>query len=427
MGGIVFYLLDLIIVCIILFFAPFFIVVCLKPKDLREKYEVLSSIEIESETRRTVGERIYKDLLALQDKAHQTFSSSSQSYVNGLEKFIDFTIRGFLRKAKYSVHASRIRRLLCVLCVLILSLLGCLFGVVFGGIILIFFLVKIVFFSIYLSAGISVFGFLWAKLTNKLNPDTTTNNNERPPAPPNLCRRILALLVFVDSNLALLTACSVVSSSCYIVIKVFGYTLMGLILNADIATPYAVFLLVVVTNVYLCYANLQKKYRKAKKIISKEWTKNIGLLRDQRHLTNNSDDTIPRELFWFVCGKDLNAEYTILPIQTQVFFMFRNMICILAFLFLSLSTVIFFSDLYHISTLASSIAVFISGVIPKMFLQGFTKRKTFGGWEKIKITRQTEDAVKKYIEYENNGTRPQPVAEELTHGNRMERIRPDCE
>lgn len=427
LGGIVFYLLDLlrgidIIVCLIFFLAPFIIVVSLKPKDLIEDYKVLSSIVIESETyKRTVGKRIRVNLLILQDKVHQTFSSSSQSYVNGLKKFMDFTIRGFLKKAKYSVHISRIRRLLCVLCVLILSLLGFLFGVVLGGIILTTFLVKIVFFAtIKLSPSSSVLVFLWGKLTNEL---------DRHKCPPSdICAFILTFLVFVDSNLALITACSVVSISCYLIIKVFGYTLMGLILNADIATPYAVFLLVVVTNVYLCYANLQNRYKEAKEIISKEWGKNKGLLlHDQMILKNSLDGTIPRDLFWVVCGEDLNAEYTILPIQAEVFFMFRNMICILAFLFLSLSTVIFFSDLYQISTVASSIAVFITGVIPKLFLQGFTKRKTLGGWEKIKITRQTEEAVKTYIEYVNNGTSPERVPEELALGNEMVMTRPDRE
>lgn len=419
LGGITFYLLyslrgyDIIFI-LCFFLAPFVIVVSVKPKDLienvRATYTEVIMARITYE--RTIGERICMNLLILQDKVHQIFSSSTHSYLNGLEKFLDFTIRAFLRRTQYSAQASRMKRLLCVLCVLILSLLGLLFGVVLGGIFLTIFLVKTVFFAVVLSPSANAMGFLWRKLINELD------RHQCPPS--DICAFIVTFLVFVDSNFAIIAACATVTFSCYLIIEVFGYTLMGLILNADIATPYAVFLLVVVTNVYLCYANLQHRYKEAKGIISKEWRKNKGLLlQDQTHLVTSNDDTIPKELFWFVCGEDLNAEYTILPIQTEMLHMFRNIICILAFLFLSLSTVIFFSDLYQISSLASSIAVFITGVIPKLFLQGFTKRKTLGGWEKIKITRQIEKAVKEYIDDVNNGERPRPMPEELTLRNMM--------
>ena len=417
LGGVAFYLLNFfrgydIIIGLYFFLAPFVMIVSVKPTDLIENVKT-SYIEGPSRTyQRTLGQRICMNLLCLQDKVHQIFSSLSQSYLNGLEKFLDFTIRAFIKRTKYSVHASRMKRLLCVFCVLILSLLGFVVGVVLGGIFLIISLVKTGFFAVFLSPTASALGFLRRKFINEVD------RHKCPPS--NFCAFIVTFLVFFNSFFAIISACATVTFSCFLIIEVFGYTLMGLILNADIATPYAVFALVVATNVYLCYANLQNRYKEAKGIISKEWQKNKGLLRrDARDLANNKDDTIPKELFWFVCGEDLNAEYTILPIQTEMFHMFRNMICILGFLFLSLSTVIFFSDLYKLSTLASSIAVFVTGVIPKLFLQGFTKRKTLGGWEKIKITRQIEKAVKEYIDNVNNGERPEAMPEEFMLRNIM--------
>lgn len=418
LGGIAFYLLrslrgDDIIPILCFFLAPFVIAVSVKPKDLIENVKA-TYIEVMASTtyKRTLGQRICVNLLILQDKVHQIFSSSSQSYLNGLEKFLDFTIRAFIKRTKYSVQASRMKRLLCVCFVLILSLVGFLFGVLLGGIFLIIFLVKTVFFAFFLSPSACALGFLCGKLINELD------RHKCPPS--NICACIVTCLVLLDSFFAIVSACATVSSSCFLIIEIFGYTLMGLILNADIATPYAVFSLVVATNIYLCYANLQKRYKEAKRIISIEWHKNKQLLlQDPRNLANSNDDTIPKELFWFVCGENLNAEYTILPIQTEMFHMFRNIICILAFLFLSLSAIIFFSDLYQISTLASSIAVFITGVIPKLFLQGFTKRKSLAGWEKIKITRQIEKAVKEYINDINDGEGPRSLPEEFMLRNMM--------
>ena len=55
------------------------------------------------------------------------------------------------------------------------------------------------------------------------------------------------------------------------IIRIFGFTIMGLVLNAKIVTPYVAFLLVVTTNIYLCYANLQSKYKEIKGFILQFW------------------------------------------------------------------------------------------------------------------------------------------------------------
>ena len=42
---------------------------------------------------------------------------------------------------------------------------------------------------------------------------------------------------------------------------------MGLVLNVEIVTPYASFLVVAITNVYFCYAKLQRNYMEVKEFI----------------------------------------------------------------------------------------------------------------------------------------------------------------
>ena len=304
--------------------------------------------------------------------------------------------------------------MLCVFCVFIFSLLGLLVGVVLTGIFLLFFLVGALVLALWFSPSFSVLRFICVKLKVKSHCDKG-KCCECPPS--NSCGCIFTCFVFVGLFVVFLVAHGTLFLCCFLVIKVFGYTLMGLILNAAIATPYAVFLLVVVTNVYFCYTNLQNRYKEVKDIISKEWQNNKELLQDQGHFANGSDETIPRELFWFVCGEEPNAKYNTLPIQTEMLYMFRNMICVLAFLFLSLSSVIIFGNLYEISTVVSSIVVFISGVIPKLLLQGFAKEKKLAGWEKIKITRQVKEAVNGYIECLNKGQRTRRQGEEFVISN----------
>jgi len=78
----------------------------------------------------------------------------------------------------------------------------------------------------------------------------------------------------------------------YIVIS-FLFTVMGLVLNAELISPYVAFILVVTRNMYLCYSNLQSKYKEVKGMISKQWKENT---RDLPWVHSGSDDTIPKDL-----------------------------------------------------------------------------------------------------------------------------------
>jgi len=156
----------------------------------------------------------------------------------------------------------------------------------------------------------------------------------------------------------------------------------GLYLNADVVTPYVAFFLAVTTNIYLCYANLQNRYREFKGLILKYWQK-------KRNITNGDQDTIPASLFWFV-------SHRVLPIATETCRMFCNMALIVFFLSLFLSAVLFFKNTYSISAGLSTVSVLVSGVISGLFFKGVTKAKVFIGWEKIKLKREIERAVEEF-------------------------------
>ena len=76
------------------------------------------------------------------------------------------------------------------------------------------------------------------------------------------------------------------------------------------------------------------------------------------------------------------------------------MVAILTFLFLAVSSIIFFGNAYNISTVVSTIAVFVSGAIPGLFFKGLAKGEVFSGWRKIKLKIDIETAVK---EFSNRG------------------------
>ena len=123
------------------------------------------------------------------------------------------------------------------------------------------------------------------------------------------------------------------TTSLYFVSSVLEYTvLIGLTLNVDILTPSLAFLFVLTTNLYLCYAKLQSKYKPVKKMISEK----------MQELQLNSDvpkNTIRAEMFWFVSDK-------VLPIKSEISGMVCNMIVVTGFLVLALLSIIVFGNKY---------------------------------------------------------------------------------
>ena len=177
---------------------------------------------------------------------------------------------------------------------------------------------------------------------------------------------------------------------CSFFVGILGFTIMGLVLNVETVTPYAAFFVVVVTNIYFCYANLQKSYMEVKGFILKYWQQKMQATLNSEH------STIPAKLFWFVSDK-------VFPVKTKTCLMLGEVAVIVTFLFLTISSIIFFKNEYEISTLVSTIAVFLSGAIPSLFCKGLTKGKKFTGWRKIKLKEKIEAVVKEYVKKTRSG------------------------
>lgn len=104
--------------------------------------------------------------------------------------------------------------------------------------------------------------------------------------------------------------------SCQFVVRMFGFIIMGLTLNAEVTFPQVTFVFVVWRNIRLCFNNLQNRYKQIKKMIAEQWKKLTG-----------HEETIPTDLFWFVCNT-----YKVLPFANELVRMLRNVIAILVFL-----------------------------------------------------------------------------------------------
>ena len=153
------------------------------------------------------------------------------------------------------------------------------------------------------------------------------------------------------------------------------------------------------TNLYLCYGNLQKRYKEFKGLILKYRQKTLNT-------SNGDQDTIPTSLFWFVSER-------VLPIATEIWRMLCNMALIMVFSSLFLSAVLFFKDTNSISAYMATVSVFVSGAIPGLFFKGITKGKVFIGREKIKMNREIGIAVEEFDGERNGANRDSGGMESL--------------
>ena len=187
-----------------------------------------------------------------------------------------------------------------------------------------------------------------------------------------------------------------------------GFIIMGLTLNAEVTIPYVTFVFVVWRNIYLCYSNLQNRYKKIKEMISEQWKEHTG-----------NSDTIPIKLFWFVCDGERNvlpvssisaallspASFPeqqlviepVLPVANEFCRMLWNMFAILIFLLIALSAIFLFQVAYNSSAIVSTIAVFLSGKLSEVFFSKVTTGYSFSGWEKLRTKEMIGNAVKKFI------------------------------
>ena len=198
--------------------------------------------------------------------------------------------------------------------------------------------------------------------------------------------------------------------SIYFFISVLGHTVLGLTLNISIVAPFVIFVLALATSLYLCYDNMQNKYKDVKKIISDfERQQELDMNRNSPEDTSSTlikNGTISTELFWFVCERVLPHEYELLR-------MLRNMVLVSVYLCLALSSIVFFGDEYDISTLTLTISAFFTSSVPSLSLKALTTNTNIMGWAKFKMVREIEKAVKEYRDSRNGEALEQQNQETL--------------
>lgn len=284
------------------------------------------------------------------------------------------------------------------LCYVFSSLIGLLLSAVLGTICIVFFLVLLGFLILFLSPLATSYIFLYRKSMGIIR---SIKFCEESYFKLTVYVLTLVITVFCFSPLFFFIG-SVFIRSADFIIKTFLFTVMGLVLNAELITPYVAFTLVVTRNLYLCYSNLQSRYKEVKDMIAKHWKESIEELPGQ---DSDSNETIPKELFWFVCGKGKSDhQKNVLPLRAEVCSMLRDMVLVLTFLSVSLFAILVFKSMNDISALVSTIFVFVSGVIPSLIFQGFTNKEKFSGWNKIKTEKKIKEAVKEYISKQTEST-----------------------
>ena len=190
--------------------------------------------------------------------------------------------------------------------------------------------------------------------------------------------------------MAILTnGCFVGGLSCRCITRMFGLVTLGLVLNASIAGPFLALSIAALTNIYLCYYNLQMYYRDVKEMISEKWQTLDG---------KREHGAIPEDLFWRICSEASNSNKAVPPVRGEVNRMLSNMAIILIFLFLVFCSVFLVTDASSMSAVPSTIAVFLSGAIPSLLFKGLTHGKRFTGETRARMIREIEEAVIKYKE-----------------------------
>ena len=386
-----------IILIISYFVIPFIIILTLRPKDLNEEREVLAIVHSSGETRfeprnervyigeqvlhrfkknRELVVRIFR-LVKLPIIVYQKVQNVCDDYIK-IKSPRRLRVFWVLLKTLFcgvgAVICSVIAAAGCLVLILIWSTVVLVFCSPYS-IILLYFRYKLIrrprlFAILFIVFSASIIGFVLSSVLDQ---------------PQMLIYNPIVYILFSITGPFFL-----VFNSCRFVVKMFGYTIMALILNADIMAPVATFFVTVTKYLDDCYLIRQNKYKKVKEIISQEWQRKIKDLAKHLEKPKVKNDTIPKKLFCYVCN-----ESKALPVENEALLMLRDMAIIFFSAFLALCAIFFATDSYKISTVASTIAVFVSGKIPMLLLRG---TDSFNGWEKIKTKRKIREAVEKFVD-----------------------------
>ena len=373
-----------------------FLVLFLRPKDLFLSNQItrhclcgkaskllgFSLLDIE---RSSVGDEIRVHLNLLKYGVYNLVSIFTNWFLRKLKTlFSTFTCSITMSKRK----VSRMRSALCVVWVIVsffLILLLAIFSEVFF--IFLCLVMQVCFLLIF-----SPFNTLFLIFSLKKWHRQTRAFGEF-----HVLNRVIAVITIVCllmcSCVILLCTMTLLTSSCIFFTSTVAYTTMGIALNADNVTPYAAFVLVIITNIYLCYANFQNRYKEVKGMISTcrwELHKNTGSF--------HFNYTIPTKLYWFVCS-------IVLPVKSEICRMLRNMALILIFLFLVVYSIAFYGSENDVSAIFSVFAVVLTGVLPAFLLKLLTEGKSFKGLERVSLERKIHSAVEQfYPESRNENT-----------------------
>ena len=137
-------------------------------------------------------------------------------------------------------------------------------------------------------------------------------------------------------------------SSSRFFIKMCGYTIMGLIYNAEIAAPSAVFFATLASYLRDRYVDSKNKCKRVKEIISQEWQQGIKDAIDTGKLSEQekpkvAKDAIPKKLFWYVCDGD---EYQEFPLEKEALRLLRDVAIIFFIAFLAICAIFFSANSY---------------------------------------------------------------------------------
>ena len=248
---------------------------------------------------------------------------------------------------------------------------------------LVYFLLRSVFVILYHSPSINLFRFLTREVKENL-PHRK------------LVKYVLYIIIFLWVNYINVMA----SICCRFFTRMFGFVVMGLIINAEQMASYVIFSYVLVNNISCSYNSFQNRFKEVKEMISKYWKEKVRNLPDVEFTAN----TIPRDLFWYVCDKPTN----VLPLLQEISFMLFGMLVISSVLFVAFAAIVFFGE-EHNSTLITAVAVLLSGQIPALLFRGFIKGEKLQGWDKIDKEKKIEMAVDVFIaNYNPNLQVPSP-------------------
>ena len=326
---------------------------------------ICSSLNLSLTARRSLGDEIHRHLRIF----YRLVWYALLGYGNILASICDILLLGRLREEMH--QESRGRHLLCV-CFRFISLIVALPFIIVGGVLyLLILIVSSIVTLVELSPFTTVYLFIWNKISKRLQVNCSCLTA--------FCGRLFFLPTLF---LVLFFTVVMLGISCVFVSSVVSYIIIGLALNAVVVTPFLAFFLVVTTNVYSWYSKMQGKYREVKKMI---WTR----LQELQLNNNVPKDTIRAEIYWFVCDK-------VLPINSEICRMLRNMVMVVAFLFLALSAIVFYGNKYDISTLTTTISVFFTGSIPLLFSKALTTKSNIIGWAKIEMEGEIDKAITEY-------------------------------